>query len=110
MCVSLEKSNKNHLERNIFSYINAEEITTKCSEKFGVDTKYHTFFSLFFCSTILDENYTEVEDNKRYSMSKARKSLSVPKNVVAELDENKIFELKEVTIKLSLIKCNTECT
>ncbi|XP_045449237.1 calmodulin isoform X2 [Melitaea cinxia] len=47
--------------------------------------------------TILSENYAEVENNKRYSTSKARQSLSVPKNVVAELDENKIFELKEAS-------------
>ncbi|XP_045449236.1 myosin regulatory light chain, smooth muscle isoform X1 [Melitaea cinxia] len=52
--------------------------------------------------TILSENYAEVENNKRYSTSKARQSLSVPKNVVAELDENKIFELKEAFLLFDL--------
>ncbi|CAH2085391.1 unnamed protein product [Euphydryas editha] len=52
--------------------------------------------------TILSENYPEIEDNKRYSTSKARQSLSVPENVVAELDENKIFELKEAFLLFDL--------
>ncbi|CAG9579691.1 unnamed protein product [Danaus chrysippus] len=45
--------------------------------------------------SILSESADISEETKPYSTSKAREALSVSDNVLAELDESKIFELKE---------------
>ncbi|CAH2268571.1 jg20066 [Pararge aegeria aegeria] len=53
--------------------------------------------------SILSENSDIIyEEPRSYNLSKARESLSVPANVLAELDENKIFELKEAFLLFDL--------
>ncbi|CAH0723639.1 unnamed protein product, partial [Brenthis ino] len=51
--------------------------------------------------SILSEKHIDVEEPRTYS-AKARQSLSVPDNVLAELDEAKIFELKEAFLLFDL--------
>ncbi|XP_050349429.1 myosin regulatory light chain, smooth muscle [Nymphalis io] len=52
--------------------------------------------------TIFSEKNIEHEQTRRYSACKARQSICVPDNVMAELDENKIFELKEAFLLFDL--------
>ncbi|XP_047532097.1 myosin regulatory light chain, smooth muscle [Vanessa atalanta] len=52
--------------------------------------------------TIMSEKNIEPEESRRYSMCRARQSICVPDNVLAELDENKIFELKEAFLLFDL--------
>ncbi|XP_045767689.1 myosin regulatory light chain 2, smooth muscle minor isoform [Maniola jurtina] len=53
-------------------------------------------------SILSDSSDIMLEEPRSYSLSKARESLSVPANVLAELDENKIFELKEAFLLFDL--------